>query len=198
MTKINRPVFDRAASASSVLTSLMDGNAVSGRAVASATKSIGTIGGKLDNMIHGTAVACIYLSMSVAEGGPASGAKPAADLLNAMPKGSRAKALAAWFEAFSNIRPKFDKQAKAWTANVLPATAKTYALPRPTEAMDKPFWTVEERDTDPKAFDFGGALMRLIKKAQDNLAALTDAERAALADLTGMVEKRPLAKAGAK
>lgn len=183
---INRKTFNRALAASSVLTSLMDGNAVSGKAVASAIASIAGIGAKLDNQIHGTAVACIYLSMSVAEGGPASGAGPAVALMNAMPKGSRAKALGSWFAAFSNIRVKLDPKTKVWTGGVISSDLKSYAVPTPDAAMAKPFWTVEEVAPAPSAFttdNLAKAVALLIGRAKADNAVLDVKGRAALADL---------------
>lgn len=180
------PSFARADNSAAVLTSLMVGDKVDGTAVASATKSIAGAGAKLDNQIHGTAVACIMLSMSIAEGGPASGAGPATGLLNAMPKGSRAKALAAWFAAYSNLRLRYDKKAKAWTGGVLDAKAKSYAKPDPDAAMAKPFWSVEEADVVPQAFLTGNltlAVANLIKKATADNAKLDAKGKAALSQL---------------
>lgn len=188
---LNRKTFDRAASASSVLTSFMEGNTVSAKGVMSAIGTIGTIGGKLDNMIHGTAVACIYLSMSISEGGPATGAAPAVALLNNMPKGSRSKALAAWFTAFSNVRLKYDKAAKAWAGGVVGSTAKSYAVPTPDAAMAKPFWTVEEAETLPTAFTTDTLAKRvaaLIAAAKAENATLDLKGKAALADLETLSE----------
>lgn len=179
---MNRKIYDRGASASAVLTSLMSGNAVDAKAVTSATKSIALAGAKLDNQIHGTAVACIYLAMSVAEGGPATGAAPAVALMNAMPKGSRAKALAAWFAAFSNVRLKLENG--VWAGGVLAATLKSYAVPRPDEAMAKPFWSVDEAEGDPAAYNFGKAVAALLAKATKNLETMSPADKTALLALT--------------
>lgn len=180
------PSFNRAANASAVLTSLMVGDKVDGTAVASATATISGAGQKLDNQIHGTAVACIMLSMSIQEGGPASGAGPAVNLLNAMPRGSRAKALSAWFTAFSNIRCKLNAKSKQWEGGVLPATAKTYAVPDPKAAMDRPFWTAEEKDVTPSVFTtdkFKARVKALLAAAKADNAELDDEGKALLAGI---------------
>ncbi len=189
---MNLKQYNAATSAQAILTALTDGNAVSGKSVSEATKRIASTGAKLDNQIHGTAVACIYLSMSIAEGGPASGASPALGLINAMPKGSRVKALIAWFAAFSNVRIVYDKKAKKYTAGVLPSTAKTYAVPTPDAAMAKPFWTVEESDASPADYmtaNFALAVKNLLAKATADNAKLDAKGKAALADLKAAAAK---------
>lgn len=189
---INRKSFNRAANGSAILTSLMDGNAVDASAVNAAIKSIGTAGRKLDTQIHGTAVACIYLSMSVAEGGPATGAKPAIDLLNALPKGTRAEKLAKWFATYSNVRVRWDKKAKAFTGGVLGADAKGYAVPRPNEAMDKPFFDLGKDERE--SVDFTTDMMAkrvaaLLTAAKADNAKLDAKGKAALADLEKLAAK---------
>lgn len=189
---INRKSFNRAAEGTSILTSLMDGNAVDASAVNAAIKSIATTGRKLDTQIHGTAVACVYLSMSIAEGGPASGAGPAVALLNALPKGTRAEKLAKWFATFSNIRVRWDKKAKAFTGGVLAADAKGYAMPRPNEAMNLPFYDMgkDERETvDFTTDNFAKAVAALLGKATADNAKLDAKGKAALADLQKVANK---------
>lgn len=156
-------IFARAACASSVLSSFYSGDKLDLKAVASATGAIGRAGAKLDTQIHATAVACIVASLPHEEGGYLN-AEPARQLLNAMPKGSRAKALAAWFEAFSNVRLR--REEKGWTVKMVGPANKMYVKADPDAAMAKPFWSVEEQGTDPKAFTLGAALASLLRKAE--------------------------------
>lgn len=189
---MNRKIFNRAMPASSFLTHLMDGNAVDAGKVSTATSFIGTDATKLQDKIHGVAVACIYLSMSVAEGGPATGAAPALRLLNVLPKGQRAKDLAAWFAKFSNIRVRFDPKAKAWTGGVIDAKTKLYAVPRPNEAMDCPFWELAKDDrigADFTTDKLASRVKAIITAAKADTAKLDAKGKAALADLESLAAK---------
>lgn len=183
-------VFNRATDARTVLNSFYAGSSIDGKALATGIKAIAATGKKLDVQMHATAVACLVSSMPMADGGHLN-ATPAAQLLNAMPKGSRAKALAAWFEAFSNIVLKKDKEG-AWVAKLTPPTQKNYKALTDKDvqaALDKPFWSVDEKDTDPKAFLLGPAIAKLLKMAEQHLAEMSDADKAALADLRGIQTK---------
>lgn len=168
-----------------------------GASIAEQIKWIGTTGKKMDAVIHATAVGCILMSMPLDENGFLN-ADPAIKLMNAMPKGSRAKALAAWFEAFSNIRVKLDGKTATWTGGLLKPTDKLYKAADPTTAFAKPFWSVDEKATDPKAFLLGEQLARLIKMASDpkNMADMTDDEKAFLVDLTKLAAAAPKRGAG--
>lgn len=163
-----------------------------GASIADQIKWIAATGKKLDAVIHATAVGCILMSMPLDENGFLN-ADPAIKLMNAMPKGSRAKALAAWFEAFSNIRVKLDPKSGEWVGGLLKPTDKLYAVAKPEDAFAKPFWSVEEKNTDPKAFLLGEQLARLIKMASDpkNLADMTDDEKAFLNDLSKLAATAP-------
>lgn len=165
--------FANAKDASAVLTSLhAGGNAIDSGAVASAIKWIASTGKKLDDRIHATAVACIHLSMPQDVGGHLN-ADSARQLLNAMPRGSRAKALAAWFEAFSNIRLTYDKKAGEWKVKLLKPQDAGYADADPKAAFDKPFWSVDEQDVDAAAFSIGALLKTLLTKADKAATAGT-------------------------
>lgn len=189
---INRKTFNRALAGSAVLSAMMTGDTVSAKAVDAAIKSIATAGAKLDNQIHGTAVACLMLSLSVAEGGPASGAGPAVRLLNALPKGTRAEKLAKWFATFSNVRVRWDKEAKAFVGGVITDKSKMYAAPRPDAAMETPFYDLgrDPRETVDFTTDkLAKAVAHLLAKAKAENAKLDSKGKAALADLEAALDK---------
>lgn len=191
MTENRIKTLDRAISAPAILTALNEGNAVSPKFVDGAITRIGTAGKKLDNLIHGTAVACIYLSMPHKDGGHNCAAR-ALKLLQAMPKGSRAKTLIAWFHAYSNIRIVMDAKTKQLKAGVLKPENKQYKAADPIAAMEKPFWIVEEVAANPADFTTDSLAKRvalLIKAAKDKNAKLDAAGIAALADLEGLAVK---------
>lgn len=186
MTKNVRETGD----ASVILNSFRKSNNMSG-AISDQIKWIKSTGAKLDAVIHASAVGCIYMSMPLDEGGFLN-ADMAARLLNSMPKGSRVKALAAWFEAFSNVFPKRDKNGE-WACGLIKPTDKRYKAADPTTAFAKPFYSVEEKNTDPKAFILGEQLARLIKLASkpETMADMSEDERAFLAELTAVAAKAP-------
>lgn len=191
MTDNRTKTLDRAISAPAILTALHEGNAVSPKFVDGAITRIGTMGKKMDNLLHSTAVACIYLSMPHTDGGHNCAAR-ALKLLQAMPKGSRAKALIAWFHAYSNIRIVKDSKTGGLKAGVLKPENKQYKIADPIAAMAKPFWTVEEKDVDPADFTTDSLAKRvaaLIKAAKSDNARLDAAGIAALADLEGLAVK---------
>jgi hypothetical protein len=191
MTDNRTKTLDRALSAPAILTALNEGNNVSPKFVDGAITRIGTMGKKLDNLIHGTAVACIYLSMPHKEGGHNCAAR-ALKLVKAMPKGSRAKALVAWFHAYSNIRIVKDTKSGELKAGVLKPENKQYKAADPVAALANPFWSVEEKDVDPAAFTTDSLVKRvaaLIKAAKADNAKLDAAGIAALADLEGLATK---------
>lgn len=188
MTDNRTKTLIRSLSAPAILTALGDGNIVSPKFVDWAITRIGTAGKKLDNLIHGTAVACIYLSMPHKEGGH-NCANRALKLIKAMPKGSRSKTLIAWFHAYSNIRIVTDAKTKELTAGVLPPTSKQYKAADPIAAMDKPFWSVDEVAPTPADFTtdaFAKRVAALIKAAKADNAKLDAKGIAALADLEGL------------
>jgi len=184
------------ADASVILNSFRKSNDM-GRAINEQTKWIKATGSKLDAVIHAVAVGSIYMSMPLDEHGYLN-FTPALNLMNSMPKGSRAKALAAWFEAYSNIRVKMGKDG-VWTGGLLKPEQKGYEPAKPEDAFAKPFWSVEEAKVDPKAFLLGEQLARLIKMASkpENMAGMSDAERDFLKELQAVAIKapKPVAKA---
>jgi len=182
------------ADASAILNSFRKSNDM-GAAISEQIKWIKATGKKLDAVIHATAVGAIYMSMPLDEHGYLN-ATPAINLMNAMPKGSRAKALAAWFEAFSNIRVKVGKDG-VWEGGLLKPEQKGYEQAKPEDAFAKPFWSVEEAKVDPKAFILGEQLARLIKMASkpENMQDMSEEERTFLAELQAVAVKAPKPKA---
>jgi hypothetical protein len=156
-----------------------------------ASKSIASIKGRgaaLDIDIHATAVAAIYTSMDHKD------ANTACLLLNAMPKGSRAKTLALWFMHYSNI--VVTAKDGVFSAKMMKEDHADYkASPDVVAALAKPFWSVEEK-VDAAAFDtqaFAKAVAALIKRAGNDNANLDSAGKAALADLRVLAVKVPVA-----
>lgn len=118
---------------------------------------------KFDAIIHAAAVGAIAASKPHDQGGHDCPLR-AERLLNAMPRGSRAKTLADWFEAFSNLRPKMDKSKGVWTVKNLPKTSKLYVPTIDVEAaFAKPFYSVDEKTNGAAAFDIGAIIGQLIK-----------------------------------
>jgi hypothetical protein len=177
-----------------VFTGLHDGNSISPKGVDASIRYVASTGAKLDGTIHGTAVACIHLSMPHKDNGH-NCANRAAALVNAMPKSSRRKALIAWFTAFSNIRFVADPSNKAvLKGHVLPPSSKMYADARPDDAYVKPFWTVEEKGTDASEFNalsLAKAVAALIKRASNENAKLDSSALDVLADLKGLSARLP-------
>lgn len=166
---------------------LLDNGKFSVTKVADVTISIGSRGRALDADIHAAAYACLHFAMpsSVADVG-ALNAEPARFLVASMPRGSRQKCLADWFEAHSNIRLKQDKKTKAWSCGIAKQDAKTFLpadelLAMAAKAWGNPFFSPEEVTNGPKAFDFDASFASMLNKAIKNLgnddprvAALTE------------------------
>lgn len=151
--------------------------------------------------IHAVGVAALHFAMPMTHGGNTNG-EPARQLVNALPKGLRQKALVAWFEAHSNIRLRFDKKAGEYTVKLVgPALPKMFkdgdalvALAKAGEAQ--PFWAVEEKATAPHEFDavarlegmlkaadkFDGEVAKIIRDAQAAVKVRLAAMAAAKAD----------------
>lgn len=125
-------------------------------AAAKVLKTCESIKRRRDNMdadIHAAAVAAIYLSMHKSEyDGGSSNGEPARQLMNALPRSARAKTLADWFEANSNIVLTFDKRAGEYKVKMTPRNSPDYKVPTPEKAFDKPFWSVKEKTNGPRAF----------------------------------------------
>ena len=149
-------------------------------------KWIGTTGAKMDATIHAVAVACIYASMPVGEGGYLNG-DVAVRLMNNMPKGSRAVTLKDWFEAFSNIRLRQEKTGK-WSVKLVPPTHADYKEADPVSAFQKPFWSVDENTAGPKAFDLHALLAAVLKKANGKNVNLSEAELVAVKGITAIAD----------
>jgi len=130
--------------------------------------SIARRGYKLDVDIHAVAVACLEFAMpaELAEEG-AKNAEPARQLLASMPKGSRAKTLADWFEAHSNVRLKMGKDGK-WSAGIAKgqmAHEDDKLRELATAGKNKPFFDVAEKTNGAQAFDLTSMLANFFSKA---------------------------------
>ena len=161
--------------ASAARANLLDNGKFSVTKVADVTISIGARGRALDADIHAAAYACLHFAMptSVSDVG-AMNAEPARFLVASMPRGSRQKCLADWFEAHSNIRLRQDKKTKAWSCGIAKKDAKTYIPADELRAMaakgwGNPFFSPEEVTKGAKAFDFDASFAAMLKKAVDNL-----------------------------
>lgn len=180
--------------ARAVLTALNEGNSIDAKRVDASIRYVTQTGAKLLPTIHATAVACIHLSMPHIDGGHNCAIR-ATNLVNAMPKGTRVKALVAWFAAFSNIRLVWDKKLNTYKGGVLKPEAKAYVQADPGGAMLKPFWTPEEKDVDPAVFTdskFATAIANLIARAKGSNATLDAKGLAVLADLEAVALKLPV------
>lgn len=187
---MSKTKLDRTAAAQ-VLASCMEGNTYSPKAIASNIKWIGQTGPKLDATIHASAIACIAVSLPHNEGGHSCfhSAVALVQTLKDLNKSARTKALIAWFHAHSNLRLRIEKDGKV-TGGILPQKSKLFrAGIDPMAAWDKPFWVVEEKDTDPREFSIGLALANLLKRAEKAIAEMSDEEKAALADLKATFDK---------
>ena len=120
--------------------------------------------------IHAVGVAALHFAMPVSHGGTTNG-EPARQLVNALPKGLRQKALVAWFEAHSNIRLRYDKKAGEYSVKLVgPDLPKMFkdgdALVKLAQAGEaQPFWAVEEKATAPSEFDAVARLEGMLKAA---------------------------------
>jgi hypothetical protein len=184
MTKLNRT------SAGAVMNACLAGNAFDGQAIARQIKFIAQTGPKLDATIHGVAVACIGMSMPHSEGGH-NCAMRAVQLVNTLAdlnKSARTKALVAWFHAFSNIRLRKDDKTGKYVGSVMSPKLKGYRSDISTgDAMATPFWSVEEKSSDPADFFLGDAIAKLIKRAAGKVE--TQADKDALASLERIAKK---------
>jgi hypothetical protein len=148
-------------------------------------RTIATAGSKLDARIHATACALLERAADHRD------CSLVPSLVEAMPKSSRRKALIAWFHAYSNVRIVVSPKGEV-TAGVPKVDSKLYVEPRSADAFAKPFWSVEEKETDPRAFDdaaFAKAVQSLIARAKSDAASLSPAAAAALADLSLVGQK---------
>ena len=170
------------------LSSLMDGNAYSGDLIDKVSKSIKGRGVTLDVDMHAAAVAAIHVSMVDRDAGPAG------RLINSLPKGTRAKALAEWFAAFSNVVLTYDKKAGIYLPKMVKLGHADEKVADPVKAQSVPFWTPAET-VKAGAFDdvmFAKAVASLIKRATHENAVLSPAAMAALLDLKVAAVKMPV------
>lgn len=162
------------------LATLMVGNAYDSDKIGASCRSIAGRGATLDVDIHATAVAAIAVSVDHGDTGCAE------RLTNAMPKGSRVKTLVQWFAHHSNIALTFDKASASYKAKMVKKDHADYKkVINLVKAEANPFWVVPEI-TKPGAFDdimFAAAVAQLIKRASNENALLSEAGKAALADL---------------
>lgn len=164
--------------ASAKLETLIEGNGYSAGKVGALSKSLAKRGKAYDADIHAAAVAAIYISMPLADGGTLNG-EPARQLIASIGKSSRAMTLKDWFAAFSNIR--LTLKDGAWTVKMLGPDKEGYKPAQPVKAFDKPFWSVEEQTRGAQAFDFAGAMARLLARAaNDEKLSEDDKSKAAL------------------
>jgi hypothetical protein len=162
------------AKAQARLDTLKAGNGYDAGAISKLCASIKQRGNLLDIDIHAAAVAGLG---RVADDNDTSGV---AALLNAMPRGSRAKTLAEWALHFGNLVALFDKKNGMWTCKLLPKEQrKEISLDK---AFARPFWDVEEKVT-PGVFSLSLLVAQLIKKAEREVDTMSEQDKAALADL---------------
>jgi phospholipase/lecithinase/hemolysin len=120
--------------------------------IAANIKWIGTTGAKLDAIIHATAVAILHNAKDTGQ------TTPALDLLKAMPKSGRAKALKAWFETMSPIRINADLTEVKLAGK---ADTRVWLI---EDATDTPFWELNP-EKDVQVFDLDKALNALLSRA---------------------------------
>ncbi len=163
-----------------VLETLKDGNDYCPKLIGRSINAIVGAGKKLDARIHATACAILSRANEHNDGSRIN------CLVNAMPKSARRKALVAWFHHYSNFRLVEGKDGLFPPAKMIGKDSKMFRAELPLGSFENPFWSVPEKDTDPKAFDskaFAHAVAALIKRAQAETASLDDAGKDALADL---------------
>jgi len=162
MTKTVLSFVDMAGAAREKLVMAADPGKVNMRALGTATNSIRAAGAKLDAAIHAAAYACLMVARADNNG------EPARQLVTAMPKAARAKTLADWFEAHSNVRLRMDKASKEWAVGMAKgkdmldhaALADLMAI-----AWSKPFFTVEEKTAGARAFSLADSFKHFLDRA---------------------------------
>jgi len=138
-------------SAAVLLTQLHTGNSIDPKKCKTMLTHVRN-GDKLNEMrTHALAVAAIHRSMPIGQGGSFD-CSLADTLVNSLGKRVRAKALVAWFAAYSNIRLLRDDKTGLYTAKLIPPASKMFVEAKPADALAKPFWEVEEKGTDPASF----------------------------------------------
>lgn len=177
---------------------------VNGAAFAAGVASVRDSGAKLDARIHALGMAAIAMAMpSDCHIDGASNAEAARQLVVAMPKISRAKTLADWFAAHSNIRLKFDKKTGEWKCGLAKKDSISYlhGEEKLNEAMTaadaKPFFAVDEVTAGPRAFDFNAGFSSFILRAAKALGNDNPKVQAllAVAEEEGVTVTLPAAKA---
>lgn len=149
-----------------------------------------TTGAKVDAVTHALAIYCIYQSMPAdptVTGVGNLNISPVMDLMNAMPKSARAKALAAWFNAFSNVRVT---EAKGkWSVKLVkPGTDDFKADIDIAKATANPFWIVPEKATAPEEFSLVGQASAFLARMAKKVDKMTADEKAAFRAMEALVK----------
>lgn len=147
-------------------------------------------GAKVDAVTHALALYCIYQSMpadATVTGTGNLNISPTMDLMGAMPKSSRAKALAAWFNAFSNVRVT---EAKGkWSVKLVkPGTDDFKADIDLNKAKANPFWIVPEKATAPEEFSLVGQASAFLARMAKKVDKMTPDEKAAFRAMEALVK----------
>lgn len=161
--------------------------ALEGKTIDANVKRIKATGKTFYALVHRTAVAIVVQSLPHSEGGHLDCSKAAA-LIAALPGASRANALKAWFEHYSNIRFNGDNK----VGLLKPADKDYNPSVNPIEANGTPYWelTPEPAVAGPLTdVDLDRMLQGIIKR----IATAKDEGRLALSPATvnslGAVEK---------
>jgi hypothetical protein len=129
-----------------------------------AIKDISVTGKKLDLLIQTAGVACVYQSIKNGN------TTPATDLIAAMPKGSRVKALVAFMVQNGHLKYQVDaKTGKIIDDKVEFSKEKglKWDAPAMIATMDKkPWWEHKHNDETPKPFDLKKSLSQQLKRAK--------------------------------
>lgn len=141
-----------------------------------AIKDIAITGTKLDVMIQCAAMSCVYQSIKNRN------ADPAMNLIQAMPKGSRVKAVIAFMADHGNLGNPKDSKGNPDDLKLKFQDKDIKTLTQDIEdAMTKiPWWEHKHNDTTVKPFDFKKALGIQLKKAQKALEGKANGEEHAM------------------
>lgn len=167
-----------------------DANMVDQRRLVTLTRQIKATGQKLDDQIHAAAYACLMLARADNNG------EPARQLVLAMPKAGRAKTLADWFEAHSNIRLALSKDGE-WSVGMAKGKhQKDHAALADLMviAWNKPFYTVAEQTKGPKAFSAADAFNSFMARIEKHSDDMPETDKAFFADIRKAGEQAGLLK----
>lgn len=165
-----------------------DTNSYDSKKLSASITSIRTAGRKLDARIHATAVGLMDRAVHNRD------CSLVGALIDALPASGRRKDLIAWFHAFSNVRIRHDQKADAFKANMLGQNNADWLNDdaqeaKLAEAFAKPFYSVEEATRTSNPFVLSNAIAALLKKAEKAVDAMSDEDKAAIADLKEMQAK---------